>query len=223
MSTLTFDWKEDDEETGVEGWFARGYDHFDASKTEDFGHDCIEHMPRGMKHGRIADELLALGARLHYRVESGWWFSQRGFGKPAKAFATEVEYLLEDMEYNHVDLKETKPLVLEPGDCSMDMEAMVQEIVAEIIDSMKEVDMEEGDFFNEQTVHQMGYWLRRGIIAGRARFKGRHPADVMHLMDNLHETLRDYKHGELGESLVVRIHEKDMEYSVRAIRNPWNQ
>jgi len=226
MSTNIFDWKEDHQ--GNEGWVMRGYDHFDTTGVDSFAHDVIEHLPCGIKHGRIADELLALGARLHARVESGWWLQQRHFGKPADVWATEIVYLLDAMRREGIDVKEIGPTpALENAKEGLtNIEPIIVAAVAKAVEQYNfdlyddDDDNDEARAVEDETMQRMASWLRRGVLAARARFKGRFAEEIMFLNEEITHAMRQYQHGEHGQSLVIRVNEKYMDFTVRLISPP---
>lgn len=230
MSEMIFDWKEDDD-FGI-GWIARGYPNFGPTDWGQFGHDCIEHFPRGQKHGPIADELLALGARLYIRVAGGWWFQQRGFPTPAASWAGELEQLLRALEDDkRAYLPEFSPAPPAPEYRDVDMEKIIQDALAQVVIRANEY-LFNGDPDNDDAPYtlesriivSMGNWLRRGVHACIKRYKGRNPDDIMWLQIQLDEEVRDFqKPGSEGHRLTVRIHEKDMEYTVERYRPRYDE
>ncbi len=68
----------------------------------------------------------------------------------------------------------------------------------------------------------MGAWMRRGVRACIARFKGRDACDVMWLGEQLDAATGKYQRGEDGDRLVVRVHEKDMEFTIIHKPTPWS-
>ena len=221
MSTMIFEWKEDKD--GIEGWVAAGYENFNAVAINQFGHDCIEHFPRGQRHGAIADELLALGARLFIRVGSGWWMTQRDFPKPEFTWASELETLLRDMEDDsNACLPEwAKPAPPAGEHGAIDLESIIQAALVKTVPMANEYlfngdpDNDDKPFTLEsRLIVRMGDWLRRGVHACRARYKDKHPDDIMWLQLQLDEAMQRYQTGESGQRLIVRIHERDMEYHI---------
>jgi hypothetical protein len=232
MSEMIFDWKEHDD-AGT-GWLARGYPNFGPTDWNQFGHDCMEHFPRGRTHGQIADELLALGARLYIRVAGGWWFTQRGFPTPAESWAGELEGLLRDMEDDsrlHLPDFTQRPAPPAPEYRDVDMEKIIQAALVQAVARANEYlfngdpDNDDEPFTLEsQLIVRMGDWLRRGVHACIKRYKGRDADDIMWLQIQLDEEVRDFqKPGSEEHRLVVRIHEKDMEYTVERYRPPYDE
>jgi hypothetical protein len=88
MSKSTFIWGYD--HNGHEGWVMKGMPHFDTTEPSNFAHDCLEHFPGGMKHGAVADEMMAVGARLWLRVASDYWGNQPDFGDATEIWTDEV-------------------------------------------------------------------------------------------------------------------------------------
>lgn len=225
MSSMTFQWGEDDR--GNRGWIPKGYPHFDVVSAGQFGHDCLEHFPRGLKHGKIADELMALGARLHIRVKSEWWWSQSFRANPPESWGYELELLMRAMRDGDGDAPAliTEPLL----DDDMD-----DEISASIFQAVKVANRElayQGSYddhgqpdyeVESELMQNMAAWLRRGYRANIARFKGRAAHDIMWLGQQLDEEVAKYSRGDEGDQLIVRIHEKDMEYTIIHKPTEWS-
>jgi hypothetical protein len=211
MSSMEFVWGQDD--VGNDGWIAKGYLHFNPTSPGQFGHDCLEHFPRAMKHGQIADELLALGARLHVRVASGWWWNQKFRISPPESFGGELEYL---MRHIHDGIEEPAAITEPELDDDMDaeIEASIRHAVRITNRESSYADNDEREPYTEDSpiMQTMAAWMRRGVRACAARFKDRHPTDVMHLSECLDRDSQQYARGEDGDRLIVRVHEKDMEY-----------
>lgn len=212
MSLMIFEWRED-EEFGGYGWIAKGYPNFNITAPGNFGHDCIEHFPRGLQRGPAIDELLALGARWRIRVDGGWWWQQRFWMTPEESFGGELHTILRNVGHTNMELP--APRNTPEAFCADDI---LTEAVR-IINSEYEQDISDGlerklDVDSELIVN-MGKWLQVGYAANEARFRGSSGYDVMELSLQLDEASKRYQHGEEGDCLYVRVHEKDMEFSIR--------
>ncbi|MEJ7805001.1 MAG: hypothetical protein WKG03_03645, partial [Telluria sp.] len=187
------------------GWIARGYPNFDPTSPGQFSHDCFEHLPRGRMHGAIADEAMALGARLHLRVESGWWWKQRFSISPPDSFGNELERLMRDVAWG----EQPPPAAIDEPLLDNEMD---DEIEFSVIAGVKSANDEIGYNHPECTpytgeselVQNLAAWMRRGYRACVARFKGRQPADIMWLAEQLDQATQEYKHGEGGDELTIR-------------------
>ncbi|MPQ56254.1 hypothetical protein [Duganella sp. FT27W] len=217
MSTMNFKWGRD--ERGMEGWVAEGYANFDVTMPGQFAHDVLEHLPRGLKHGQIADELMALGARLYARVKSEWWWSQ-GFrvGVP-ETWGMELVTLLTDIRAAGLsepalivepllndDMDDEIEAALEYGALKANREFEYQASWDKSLQGQASYDAQSELFQN------MAAWMRRGYRACVARFKDRRPADIMWLGELMDQEAKMYDRGEEGDKLSVRVHEKDMEF-----------
>jgi hypothetical protein len=217
MSLMIFHWDED--EAGNEGWLAQGYPNFNVTFAGNFAHDVIEHFPRGLKHGPIADEAMALGARMHVRLDSGWWFAKSFMVTPAQTFAYEIHTLMREILDGGA---EAPPTITEPpidGHMEDEIVEAVRQAVERTNSDIDNGDMHADEPYTEQSIEfvNIAAWMRRGYRACIERFKGRNPADIIWLGECLDKETEQYKHGEYGDKLYVRIHEKDMECSVRRV------
>lgn len=226
MSVMNFEWGED--ERGNRGWLPQGYPNFDVVVPGQFGHDCLEHLPRGQKHGPIADELMALGARLYVRVKSQWWFGQSFRVSPPESFGRELELLMRAMrdDDGHAPAAIAEPM-LDDDDMDDHIAGAVRHAVRianrELsyqgsYDGHGHPDYQEGS----ELMQGMAAWMRRGYRACIARFKGRDPNDIMWLGIQLDEEIVKYQRGDEGDRLSVRIHEKDMEYTITHKPTAWS-
>lgn len=209
---MIFQWRED-EEHGGDGWIAKGYPNFNITAPGGFGHDCIEHLPRGFKHGAAADELMALGARWRVRVDSGWW-NGRGYGylAPENTWGSELDTILRNLGDECV----TAPK------CKVPNSFYVGDILAEgvrVINRERERDDEPVVLTEDSDIIvNMGKWLQIGYEANEQRFRGVDGYDVMLLSERLDDLAKKHKYGEEGDLLHVRVHERDMDCSIRQIR-----
>lgn len=219
MSTMNFTWGMD--ERGMHGWIADGYPNFDVTQPGMFSHDCLEHLPRGMKHGAIADELMALGARLYIRVKSEWWWSQRFLAEPPESWGRELQILLQAIQWG----EQPEPsIITEPlldDDMDDEIESALEHgarIANREHEYMASHDLAAGEqepyTADSALMQNMAAWLRRGYRAAVARFKERDPADIMWLGECLDKEMQKYGNGEDGDRLSVHVHEKDMEFKV---------
>lgn len=216
MSTLNFTWGTDD--SGERGWIAQGYPHFDTTPPQLMAHDVLEHLPRGMQHGAVADEALALGARLYLRMASGWLRTQpHQFGRPENLWYNEARRLLEADEV-------CAPAQAEPlTDPAMDelLQKATKDAVDEYVDqrgylSDFELETEEGN--SRHNASNILNWMRIGYRAAIARYKDHDPLDVMWLAERLIDTVEEYQHGEEGDRLIIKVNEKDLEFTVTCRR-----
>jgi hypothetical protein len=214
---MTFRWGQDDR--GNNGWIPKGYPHFDAVAPGQFAHDCLEHFPRGLKHGQIADELLALGARLYIRVKSEWWWTQSFRINPPDQWAAELELLMREMR----DGGAAAPAVITEPLLDDDMDDEIEAAVSKAVRVANRELAYQGSYddhghpdyeVESELMQSMAAWVRRGYRACVARFKGRAAYDVMWLGQQLDEAVARYSRGDEGDELIVRIHEKDMEYHI---------
>jgi hypothetical protein len=216
---MNFTWGMD--ERGMHGWIADGYPNFDVTQPGTFSHDCLEHLPRGLKHGAIADELMALGARLFVRVKSEWWWTQRFNADPPESWGRELQILLQAIHWGeqHAPPSITEPLLDDDMDDEID-DALENgaRIANREHEYMASHDQEAGErepyTAESEPLQNMAAWLRRGYRAAVARFKGSNPADIMWLGECLDKEMRDYENGEHGDRLRIHIHEKDMEFKI---------
>lgn len=217
MSTHTFTWGED--QHGNNGWVLNGYDNFDVTDPRLMAHDCLEHLPRGQKHGAAADELLALGARFYLRVSSGWWWSQRTLGMVSvpDAWGRELERIHRD---DHGDLPTCKLIPLDDEDMECEMQACLAAAVKEI-NSPQEEDEEPYVTLESDFIVQAGAWLRAGYRAAIKRYKGTDPLNIMWLAECLEKEAASYTRGEEGDRLVITVHEKDQTATVTYKPHEW--
>jgi hypothetical protein len=208
MSRMTFDWGTDDI-TGNTGWIARGYPHFYATETADLlVHDCLEHLPGGTKHGGVADELMALGARWRIRVESGFWAEQRYFYRPETTFGQELSQLLIDLEGNNATIEPPRNVP------EIDGWLPCEEIIQEALEYHKA----NTDFFEEEESRQqfevMCDWLKVGYQATFKRFgQDAHEWEIMELGKRLETRLKSVC-GDYGDTLKVVIDERALDFKV---------
>lgn len=181
MGVSTLIWCEGDEETPA-GWRLAGYEHFaPASMGAQVAHDCLEHVPGGLRHGRIADELMALGARFYTRVESGWW-STLSSGLPVRQqFGWEIFYLLSAIAEEGADVPvEIDQLVLP--------QPHVEDDIAGAFAFAEELEQQfRGKRWTDPRHYQASFvnWMRCGWRACVARYRGHSPGDVMGAVDRL--------------------------------------
>jgi hypothetical protein len=216
MSHILFQWGED-QEYGDYGWLPAAYPNFNAVRPGGFGHDCIEHFPRGLKHGQIADELLALGARLYVRVDSGWWWRQQYMQTVPQSFGYELHRLLRDMDEQGVDLPDPGSVPLLDNEMDDEIEAAQREAVrvSNAEHDRHSDDQDEPYAFEQEQIQWMGAWLRRGYAACIKRFRGAYAGEILALSEALDRASEKFAHGEEGDRLLVRIHEQRMEFSLK--------
>jgi hypothetical protein len=223
MSTFTYKWDEH-QESGIAGWISLNHPNFDPSDHRMMVHDVFEHFPRGHKHHYAVDELLALGARMYLRVESGWWWNQRYFGDPSETWANEINTIARAMYFKLWQIPLTKPVTSE------DMEEYgLEESDHTFINALEKApdilirEAEAEDCIRSYTsVHpellNMVYWMRRGAIGATKRYKGKNPWDVMYLAEQMEKELeRSMPVGNYGDLLHVRLHEKNHDYSYKFV------
>ena len=210
MSLFKYKWGQD--ENGEEGWISELHPNFDASQGSLIVHDCFEHLPRGQKHGGAADELLALGARAWLRIDSGHYWSGITMQSPPVTWGSEIMNIERYMPL--ADIPRCKPIEPLELDCE-------DELAACLAHAAKDINGEhyyEDDYvpIEADDPHLINclYWLRTGARAAVKRYKDRHPSDVMWLAEQMEKELRTFRHGEEGDRLHVRIHEKNLEYSI---------
>lgn len=210
MSTHNFTWAED--QHGNEGWIMDGHPNFDAATPQNLVHDCLEHLPRGEKHGAAADELLALGARFYLRVASGWWWSKDFNITPPQQWSYELDTV-------HRDGGTPPPCVnvpLEDEDMEAELQAALVQAVDLISGELLADELEPLTIDCDWIVHA-GAWLRTGYRAAQKRYKGTDPLNIMWMAEQLEQELAKPRYrGEYpGERLTIRVHEKDQEFSIR--------
>lgn len=205
MSCLVFDWTDSDER-GLDGWLARGYPNFYASEARSIAHDCVDHFPRGQKHGPYADELMALGARLWIFLESGEFFQRQylTYQTPEAIWGGEVRYILDDSE----ELSDRPPAMISEPETAFDGEIESALIVAT-----------KNKFLtaDHPEIQNLGAWMRRGVRAVQERYKGHNARDVHALYGLIQEKVEHLRTGEEGDKLIVRIHEKHLDVDVRLV------
>jgi hypothetical protein len=227
MSRHVYVWGQDQE--GATGWVMKDMPHFDASFGDTVGHDTMEHLPGGLKHGVIADEMLALGVRLYLRVESGWWYCQRFFGQPAETWSTEVFRQLEYIFLNgspepgpvrsvptEDEIGEEMELIIS-GATRDGIEAFNREFAHGINEGVDPIDP------NGELAKNMADWMRVGVRAGMKRWcrpSGTHYDAAMLMEDLARRVEKIGTHHEEGEELVVEINEAHMRVDVRK-RDLW--
>lgn len=213
MSKMTFDWGQDRE--GNVGWMARGYPHFNPTLPQNFSHDALEHLPGGLKHGQLADELMALGVRWWIRVHGG--FAVNGFYSPAGGMAGEVNRLL---DYAHHGTPEPAPIVESPiPEFESDIGDIMKRVVGQRRDAIAEgfkVQMVKSD---DPLLLTMVHWMRRGYRAAQKRYRGASPFAVGKMMEKIDRQAMWMAGGEEGDSLVVEVREKDLSCSIKRVAN----
>lgn len=218
MSLMKFIWGEDDE-FGGHGWIAKDYPHFNAIEPDRIAHDVLDHLPGGLKHGAVVDELLALGARWHNLVDSGWWGSQGYYPSPENTFAHELTKLLRDME-NNDRLYVGKPAA------SFDADVMPYcDILAETAHVAKDEkrwnELEKTYGENNWLLKRMVRWMTIGYQAAEKRFAGHHAWEVSRLFDRLNKECGRYKHCDLGDVLTIRVDERALDFKLKITSPQW--
>lgn len=212
MSLMTFIWGEDDE-FGGHGWIAKDYPHFNAIEPDRIAHDVLDHLPGGLKHGAVVDELLALGARWHNLVDSGWWGSQGYYRSPENTFALELTKLLRDME-NDDRLYVGKPAASFDADVMPCHELLsVASIVAKGEKGFGELQKTYGE--NNWLLKRMVRWMTIGYKAAEKRFAGHEAWEVARLFDRLNKECGRYKHCNLGDVLTIRVDERALDFKLK--------
>jgi|GEM_PF-2963845 len=221
MSLMIFEWRED-QEFGDFGWIAKDYPNFNITRGDTFAHDCLEHFPRGKRHGAAADELLALGARWWIRVDGGYWYQQRFLVTPEESWAQELENILRNLYFDPNDAdsdgmpaKPRRMLTKDESFCTNDI--MAEAI--RLINQERKHDHDENGLVSEESPYivRAEQWLRLGYAACRQRFKDASPSGIAWLTECMGEEANKYKHGDEGDLLYVRVHEKDQEFNFRHV------
>jgi hypothetical protein len=216
MSRAVFVWGED-QQYGNTGWIRKGMPHFDAAFDDTIGHDTMEHLPGGMKHGAIADEMMALGVRLYLRVESGWWYCQQYFGDPVETWAGEVQRQLEYIFHDRTPEPGAPRSVPTEEEIGEEMELIIKQAT---LGGVRLFNREWQDDPNPLVINPFGPlaknmadWMRVGVRAGMQRWNRSSGSfhDAAILMESLGKKVKSMgTHHEEGEELVVEINEARM-------------
>lgn len=225
MSRHVFVWGRDAE--GAVGWIAKGMPHFDASLGDTIGHDTMEHLPGGMKHGAIADEMLALGVRLYLRVESGWWYGKHFSQTPAATWSYEVVRQLEYIFFNDAPKPGPVRSVPTEDEIGEEMELIISQATRKGIKEFNDERQQEEDCGGNAALwvdpdgtlaKNMADWMRVGVRAGMKRWNS--PAggvyEYAYAMEELARQVERIGTGhEEGEELIVEINEARMRVDAR--------
>jgi hypothetical protein len=223
MSRHVFVWGRDQE--GATGWVLKNMPHFDASFGDTIGHDCMEHLPGGLKHGAIADEMLALGARLYLRVESGWWYAQNFFVTPTQTWTGEVMRQLEYILFNGTTQPGPVRSVPTEDEIGEEMELIIAESVRKGVEKFNEefghdeYELRTLDLIDPdgELAKNLADWMRVGVRAAMQRWNspaGSHYDAAMIMEDLARRVERIGTRHEEGEELVVEINEARMRVDV---------
>lgn len=203
MSTHIFTWAED--RHGETGWLLKGMeDIFDAVGGRSVAHDVFEHLPRGRKHGVIADEMMALGVRLHLRVLSQWWWTKSYLTTPAQAWASEIAQQLEYIQIEGYDVPAPRSVP--------EVDDETERIIAEALQPACAMYREMG--FNaiepyDRLLQRLVDWLRVGVAAGAKRWPD--PANAMGVLEYIERQVDHLSQGRYeGDRLIVKVHEASM-------------
>lgn len=207
MSRMVFDW-DLCEHTGVRGWIARGYPEFWAvDRADSIVHDCIEHLPGGIKHGPIADELMALGARWYVRVISGDFAT--AFYAPETTFGQELALMLRDLDGEGLEPPRNVPEIEDWLPCD--------DIIEEALQAYQsDADSWSFNLNEEQTrsvLEVMTDWLKVGLNSCQKRFNHANEYQLLCLSQELENALKSV-HGDYGDVLKVIVDERELDFKV---------
>jgi len=225
MSRHIFEWKEDRE--GQTGWVLRGMPHFDVTQPRSFSHDCLEHMPGAMKYGAIADEMIALGARLYLRVATSFWAEHEDFGEPESVWADEFMYQL---EYIFGDGTPQPPAPRKVRVLPPELSEL-EDIIATAA-SLGTAAHNDNSYGNDseytvdskgELVTNMANWMRIGVLAAMKRYNGCNEY-VCWRGETLDKAVEKLRGGEYGDQLIVTVHESNLEIGLVHITGPeWSR
>lgn len=216
MIKTVFEWRED-QEFGGYGWIPKGYPDFNIVRGDNFAHDCIEHFKPTL--GGLSDEMMAFGAMLYIRVESGWFYQKR-FGQGAvENMGSDIGVFLENHESDPESYRLVDPGVTRPLDD--DMEAEIAAIMAKGVKNANENrnwEAEEGEkpqFALDYKTEWMTGWMRRGYRKTIKRFHGNSPCELSDLFDRIAAGVHaSHTTGDEGEELHVAIDPRSLELKI---------
>ncbi|GAC1605836.1 MAG: hypothetical protein NVS3B3_04490 [Aquirhabdus sp.] len=212
MIHTIFEWRED-QEFGGEGWILKGFPNFNASTGRGIAHDTLEHFKGG--DGSLADEMLAFGAMLHIRGESGWFESLPTIDNRLEAqMGFDIARFLQELRWGNVYLRKP-PRTYRLKDA--DLEYALYDIVNEGVkvancERDEDAEMFQPGFATANMIH----WMRVGYRKAIRRFKGNRPHDIAYCFDTIARKVDlGFNRGDLGDELHVRVNTESLVVSIR--------
>ncbi|MDY7537572.1 hypothetical protein QN372_00265 [Undibacterium sp. RTI2.1] len=216
MIHTIFEWREN-REYGEEGWILKGFPNFNASSGRGVAHDTLEHFKDG--DGSLADEMMAFGAMLHIRGESGWFASlPTRDNRLDKQMGFDIARFLQELRSGNVDLrKPPRTYRLKDADLESDLFNIIKEGVKEANQGRDN----DAEIFQPGLVtDKMIHWMRVGYRKALKRFKGNKPHDIAYCFDTIANRVDlGFDLGDIGdelhvcvntESLAVKIYSKEI-------------
>jgi hypothetical protein len=192
MIHAVFEWRED-KEFGGTGWILKGFPDFNISKGFTISHDVLEHFEDG--DGSLAHEMMAFGAMIFIRGETGW-FENRPYGKPTpEALAGDIANFLEEVNADENEIEEPPSTV--PSE--EHIEELIQEIMISGVKQYADDSDSEIPALVTEAANRMIGWLRIGYARAAVRYKDHEGYEVMCCFNRITEMSKRFEHEDFGE------------------------
>lgn len=211
MIQTVFEWR-GDRNTGEYGWIQKGFPNFNASDGRMVAHDTLEHFAGG--DGSLTDEMLAFGAIMFVRGESGWFYQEGGIYDPAQSCALDISEFLHDVAWGNSHLKTA------PRTCRLDdntIENYIQDAVhGGLRIALNEYPEKCGQMRqSDALIKSMIGWMRIGYRKAVKRFYDNPAYQVADCFNEIRKKVdKHFSHGEFGEELIVKVNPRTLKVNV---------
>jgi hypothetical protein len=211
MTSLTFEWAEDDEFGGY-GWIPKGMTGFNACDGRLIAHDVLEHFRDD--RGTIEGEMRALGTVLFGRGLSGHFSSQYN-PDPAHHLSSDILYFLINIVENGTCKAPKPPNTYKLRDDYA--EDIMNNIRLKVIKDLPQ----ETDCFHANRAEYMKRldilldWMRIGFRKAVKKWGHDNGWNLTRLFERIaREVDENHKHGENYEELTVKVNQSNFTFNI---------
>jgi hypothetical protein len=194
----------EDQEYGGDGWIPKIMPKFNASQGLGVAHDAMEHF--NVAAGTLEEEILAFGAMLYMRVETGWFCQQGSYQRAGNILGGDLARFLSDHWHQGGMLRMVKG---RPRHLEDDMEEELDSVIEETRRQLRgELGDDDWHQFQRDTIdvwNRLRRWMRQGYWQCKRRYRGASNHDLAYAFTQIRDAVDKIKFPELGEELHVRL------------------
>ena len=194
----------EDPEYGGDGWIPKKMPKFNASQGLGVAHDAMEHFD--VTAGTLEEEILAFGAMLYMRVETGWFYQQSNYYRRAgDILGGDLAIFLRERWYQGEMLRSVKGRPRHLDEC---MEQELDTIIEETRRQLRGELDEDWSQFQRDTIdvwNRLRQWMRQGYWQCKRRYRGASNHDLAYAFTEIRDAVDKIKFAEQGEELHVRL------------------
>lgn len=194
----------EDPEYGGDGWIPKKMPKFNASQGLGVAHDAMEHFD--VTAGTLEEEILAFGAMLYMRVETGWFYQQGNYHRAGTILGGDLANFLRERWYQGEMLRSVKGRPRHLDECMEDeLDTIIDETRRQLRGELDDADWRQ---FQRDTIdvwNRLRRWMRQGYWQCKCRYRGASNHDLAYAFTEIRDAVDKIKFAEQGEELHVRL------------------